>query len=115
MIFVIVINMVLSLLCLYIACQVWQLGQWLSSIANQLERVEGRIYKNLYSAPKAIVLGQVGIHGLREQYQKLQLQLHTLKQIFLLLGMLQKFGGFRWRFSYKPTSKNSLVPQERSH
>ncbi|NEN98059.1 MAG: hypothetical protein F6J94_09880 [Moorea sp. SIO1F2] len=115
MILVIVINILLSLLCLYIACQVWRLGQWLSSIANRLERLERRIYNNLYSAPKAIVLGQVGIHGLREQYQKLQLQLHTLKQIFLLLGMLQKFGGFRWRFSYKPTSKNSLVPRERSH
>ncbi|NEO71196.1 hypothetical protein [Moorena sp. SIO3H5] len=115
MILVIVINIMLSLLCLYIACQMWQLGQWLSSIANRLERLERRIYKNLYSAPKAIVLGQVGIHGVREQYQKLQLQLHTLKQIFLLLGMLQKFGGFRLRFSNKPTSKKSLVPQKRSH
>ncbi|NES82974.1 MAG: hypothetical protein F6K10_17085 [Moorea sp. SIO2B7] len=105
----------LSLLCLYIACQVWRLGQWLSSIANQLERVEGRISKTLHSAPKAIVLGQVGIHGLREEYQQLQVKLHTLKQIFLLLGMLQKFGGFRWRFSNKPMSKNSLLPQKRSH
>ncbi|NEO38296.1 MAG: hypothetical protein F6J90_18955 [Moorea sp. SIOASIH] len=115
MIVVIVINVVLSLLCLYAACQVWRLGQWLSSIANQLERVERGISKKLYSAPKAIVLGQVGIHGLREEYQQLQVQLHTLKQIFLLLGMLQKIGGFRWRFSNKPTSKNSLLPQERSH
>ncbi|WP_081431315.1 hypothetical protein [Moorena bouillonii] len=115
MIVVIVINIVLSLLCLYAACQVWRLGQWLSSIANRLERVEPRIYKKLYSAPKAIVLGQVGIHGLREEYQQLQVQLHTLKQIFLLLGMLQKIGGFRWRFSNKPTSKNSLLPQKRSH
>ncbi|NEP48607.1 MAG: hypothetical protein F6K65_07130 [Moorea sp. SIO3C2] len=115
MILVIVINIVLSLFCLYIAWQVWRLGQWLSSMANRLERVEGRISNKLYSAPKAIVIGQVGIHGLREEYQQLQVKVHTLKQIFLLLGMLQKIGGFRWRFSNKPTSKNSLLAQKRSH
>lgn len=86
---VVVLNVLISLLCLYVAWQVWNLRRALAAAADVLTNVERNTYTLLHGAPNNIYLGQLGVHGLKERYQQLQLQLQRVQQVLALLGLIQ--------------------------
>lgn len=87
---VVAFNVLISLLCLYVAWQVWNLRRVLGAAADVLTDVERSTYEVLHGAPDAIKLGQTGTHGLRESYQQLELQLQKVQQVLMLLGLGQR-------------------------
>ena len=94
---VVIINVSISLLCLYIAWQLKKWGRKLEAVADAVTAAERSTYKVLHNAPKSIYRGQVGVNGLRERYQKLgelyqqlEFQLGQIRQALLLLNLAQK-------------------------
>jgi hypothetical protein len=87
---VVVLNVLISLLCLYVAWQVWNLRRTLMVATAILTNVERSTYLVLHGAPNAISQGQLGVHGLRESYQQLDLQLQKVQQVLALIGLLQR-------------------------
>jgi len=97
LIIVVIINLSISLLCLYVA---WQLKKWarkLGAAADAVTAAERNTYKVLHNAPKSIYKGEVGINRLRVRYQKLgelyqqlEFQLQQIRQVLVLLSLAQK-------------------------
>jgi hypothetical protein len=87
---VVILNVLISLLCIYVAWQVWNLRRTLAAAAAVLSDVERNTYAVLHGAPKAISQGQLGVHGLRERYQQLEVQLQKLQQVLILLSLIQR-------------------------
>jgi predicted negative regulator of RcsB-dependent stress response len=85
---VVVINMLISLMLLYVAWRVWQLKQKIEFIGDRLTEYERCTHDLLYKAPENIYLGQNSIQQLRQSNQVLQLQIQQIRQIIsiLLLG-----------------------------
>ncbi len=90
---VVVLNVLISLLCLYVARQVWNLRRSLAATADVLTLVERNTHNVLYGAPQAISQGQLGVHSLRGRYQQLELQLQQVQKVLTVLGLVQSF----WR------------------
>jgi len=78
---VIVLNVLLALLCLGGAWQVWRLRRIFSRVANTLSAAERRTHSVLHSAPRFILKGQTGSQALRLRYQKLEQQLQQVQQV----------------------------------
>jgi uncharacterized protein YoxC len=78
---VIVLNVLLALLCLGVAWQVWKLRRVLSRVANTLSAAEQRTHSVLHGAPRSILKGQTGSQALRLRYQQLEQQLQQVQQI----------------------------------
>ena len=90
---VLVINLLISLFCLYSAWQIWQLRRTLANVADALTLYERDTHAVLYGAPPAILQGQKGTHALRQQYQRLTMQLQKVQQVLALVS----FGQGVWR------------------
>lgn len=86
---VLVINLLISLFCLYSAWQIWQLRRTLANVADALMLYERNTHAALYGAPPAILLGQKGTRALRQQYQRLTVQLQKVQQILALVSFGQ--------------------------
>ncbi|MGQ4649967.1 hypothetical protein [Lyngbya aestuarii] len=86
---VIVINLLISLLCLSVAWRVWKLRRQLATVADILRAAERSTQRVLHQAPNFVHQRQSGIHGLRERSQQLELQLQKIKQVLILLGLAQ--------------------------
>ncbi|HEY9607433.1 MAG TPA: hypothetical protein V6C85_37960 [Allocoleopsis sp.] len=87
---VIGINILISLLCLYVAWRVWKLRRALAIAANVVASFERNTYLTLHGAPQAIYNGQLGVRGLRERYQQLDRQLQQVQQALTVLTLLQR-------------------------
>jgi len=87
---IIVINLLISLLCLSVAWRVWKLRRQLATVADILRAAERSTYTVLHKAPNFIHQRQSGVHGLRERSQQLELQLQKIKQVLILLGLAQR-------------------------
>ena len=90
---VLIVNVLIALLCLYVAWQVWNLRRVLANVADTLISVERNTYAVLHGAPKAIITGQRGTRQLRKQYRQLQTQLQRAEQVLGLLSL----GQTAWR------------------
>ncbi|HEY9741048.1 MAG TPA: hypothetical protein V6C90_11210 [Coleofasciculaceae cyanobacterium] len=101
---VVVLNVLISLLCLYVAWQVWNLRRALATAVDVLTNVERSTYAVLNGAPNAISQGQLGVHGLRERYQQLELQLQQVQQVLTVLGLIQSV----WSSALRRGGKSSL-------
>ncbi len=84
---VIGINLLIAVLCLYAAWQVWKLQKILARAADALTTAERCTYAVLAGAPNAIARGQVSTNRLRQQYRNLELQLLKAQQILALTGL----------------------------
>lgn len=82
---VVMINMLISLMLLYVAWQVWKLKQKLAKIADRLIAAERSTYVVLHGAGEAIYKSQGNIHNLRRKNQPQQLQIQRVRQILSLL------------------------------
>jgi|GEM_PF-652623 len=83
--FILGFNLVVSLVCLFIAWKLWQLRLSLARAAQTLSSVERKTHWVLAPAPRYIMIGERGTHRLREQLQRLDGQLQQLQK---LLGIL---------------------------
>ncbi|MGB7443689.1 MAG: hypothetical protein WA919_21710 [Coleofasciculaceae cyanobacterium] len=86
---VVILNFLISLFCLYVSWRVWKLRRVLRQTTNVLTAAERSVYKVLHVAPPAISQGQLGVQGLRERYQQLQIQLQMVRQVLTILSMVQ--------------------------
>jgi len=114
---VVVLNVLISLLCLYVAWQVWNLRRTLAAVVDAITIAERNTYNLLQGAPNAISKGQLGVHGLRERYQQLELQLQQVQKVLTGLGLLQSLlrSGVRLRSSSalnSSASRSQAAPLE---
>ena len=93
---VILINVTISVTCLYLAVKLWKLGHKIDNAANAILRAERGTYNVLHNAPRAISKGETGTRTLHQKYQKLQRQVQTIRQVISLVTFLGKFTG-SWR------------------
>ena len=84
---VIGINLLITVLCLYAAWQVWKLQKILARAADALTTAERCTHAVLAGAPTAIARGQVSTNRLRQQYHQVELQLLKAQQILALTGL----------------------------
>lgn len=103
-IFIVVINTLVSLILFYVAWRVWQLKQKMANIANILSVAERRTHAALQVAPPAMSVGQRNIYNLRYGNQPLQIQIQQIQQIFSLLA----FGQRVWRRYFFSLRSKSL-------
>ncbi|HEY9749028.1 MAG TPA: hypothetical protein V6C63_10135 [Allocoleopsis sp.] len=102
---VVVINLLISIFCLYAAWQIWQLRRTLAQVANALTDYERNTHNVLYGAPPGILQGQKGVRQLRQQYQNLALQLQKVQQILGLVSLGQGVWRKQMRRSQRPRTQ----------
>ncbi|HEY9668935.1 MAG TPA: hypothetical protein V6C91_19150 [Coleofasciculaceae cyanobacterium] len=90
LVIVVVFNVLLSLLCLYVAWQIWNIRRALAVTAELVSLFERNTYNVLHGAPEGISQGQLGVKGLRGSYQNLETQVQQLQRVLLLLGLIQR-------------------------
>jgi len=90
---VLIINLLISLLCFYIAGKVWQVRRSLLRVESTVTAMERRSHNVLSSAPDFLVKREKRVRKLRQQYQKLESQVQQIQQVLGLLTL----GGTLWR------------------
>jgi len=111
--FVLVGNVLIALVCLFVAWRLWQLKLKLVQVNETLLSVEQAVHNVLYGAPEAITKGQSGISQLRQQYQKLEVQLQRMQQAIALLGLGQTLWRQRdWRSQRSRSPRQAGVKRE---
>jgi len=95
--FVVIVNLLITLVNLFIAWRIWQLGCKLANIADCLTNLERSTHKVLLVAPEVILKLERGSCSLRERYGLLTVQLQRGQQILTLLNLGMKIwqGQFR--------------------
>ncbi|MEA5533158.1 hypothetical protein [Crocosphaera sp. XPORK-15E] len=88
LLFVILFNLVLTLINFYLVWQLGKLSHLLQKVTYRLTILEQRIHVIFYTAPEIILRGQEGTNHLRKSYQSLNIQLIKLQQIISLLNFL---------------------------
>lgn len=91
---VLILNVLIALLCFYVAGRVWQLRSALARAADALAIAERYTRRVLSGAPDAILCRQQGVDQLHQQYQRVVLQLQQVERILALLGL----GQVVWRW-----------------
>jgi uncharacterized protein YoxC len=90
---VLIINLLISLLCFYIAWKVWQVKLVLDRVEKTLKVMERATYNFLSQAPQVLGQREKNLQQLRKQYRELELRWQKLQQILKILS----FGGTLWR------------------
>ena len=85
--FVVIFNLLITLLNLWIIWKIFQMRRMLRRITETLAHIEQRVHSVLYPAPELILRGQTGTHYLRERYLVLEQQLQRLSNILSLLRL----------------------------
>ncbi|NJR76582.1 MAG: hypothetical protein HC773_29550 [Scytonema sp. CRU_2_7] len=99
---VVVINILISLILLYVAWRVQRFKRRLTRISHLLVAAERSSHAVLLGAPEAIYMGQRNIHNLRQENQPPRLQIQRLRQIFSLLALGQQV----WRSNFSGSEQN---------
>ncbi len=86
--FVILANVLLTLLNCYIAFRLYRLRRTLIRVRVTLTRVEQRIHRIFASAPAFVFKGQQGTHSLHQSYQRLAFQLAGLQQSLMTVALI---------------------------
>ncbi len=100
---VLIINAIISLLCILVAWQVWKLRRILGQAANSVLGAERATHNVLYGAPAAIATGQIGVSALRNNLKQLEPQLQRVQQVLGLLSL----GQTAWQQRTKLTKNRS--------
>lgn len=111
---VIAINLLIALLCLYVAWRIWKLRLILARVADTLLAAERSTHAVLYGAPKAITKGQKGVYQLRQRYQQLEPQLQKAQQALALLSFGQTLWQRSQRGQLRPLSKRKPSARRRA-
>ena len=105
---VVVINVLISLACLYVARRIVKLRSQLAKAANAIVGAERSTHSVLNKAPKAISKGELGVNKLRSRYDKLELQLQQVQKILALIGLVQNVWRRRSK-AKKPKFRQKLL------
>lgn len=103
---VVILNLIISVLCLYVARQVWNVRLALAAATKALTDAERNTHKTLSGAPNAISQGQLGVKGMRESYQQLEVQLQQVQRVVVLLGLVQKIWSGQSRRVRRPKANS---------
>jgi len=93
---VVAINILLSLILLYIARLVLQIRQALAYVADRLTDYERATHTALYTAPESISAAQEQIYNLRQKQEGLKLQIRQMQQIIGIIVLARKI----WQGSF---------------
>ncbi|MGK7901227.1 MAG: hypothetical protein AB4352_07410 [Hormoscilla sp.] len=104
---VIALNLLISLLCLFVAFRVWRLRQRLSRVADALILAEKKTHAILHKAPDRIIKGQRGTSALRRQYRNLINQVRQVQQILTIVSLVLGVGR---RASRRASRAKSRLP-----
>ncbi|MEG4484557.1 hypothetical protein [Microcoleus sp. D2_18a_B4] len=84
---VIIINLLISLVCFYIAARVWKIRRTIARLELRIAAMERRSSNVLSTSPGFLGKRQQGTRQLRRRYQQLELQLQQVQQLLGLLGL----------------------------
>lgn len=88
---VIIINILISCLCLYLARKIWRFTLMMNRLEKRLILMERNTRFVLERAPNFIDYGQQGSDQLRQNYYQLQGQLQQLNQAMVLVSFVVRF------------------------
>lgn len=91
--FVVITNLVLGLICLSFAQRLWQLKLKLTKIAGTTLAVEQYFYQLLYNAPNKLNKATLSVNRARYSYQGLEQKLQKIQKLLALLNLGQSL----WR------------------
>lgn len=83
---VLVINLLLAMLCLIVAWQVWRLKQSLGQVADTLIEVEQSAHPILYGAPQTITESYQRVEEVCDRIRRVEPQLRRARQAVRLLA-----------------------------
>ncbi len=86
-VFVILVNLCITVVNFYLAVKIWQLRRWLICFNKSLVDCENSIQNILYFGTAILSQKQKNINNLRQRYQLLQLQWQKIRQILFLLNL----------------------------
>lgn len=95
---VVIINLMISLVCFYIAAKVWKIRRTIARFEFRIAAMERSSSNVLSKSPDFFGKRQQGTHQLRRNYQQLELQLQQVQQLLGLLGL----GRTLWRRRDRP-------------
>jgi len=84
---VVIINLLISLVCFYIAAKVWKIRRTIARFEMRIAAMERRSSNVLSTSPDFLAKRQQGARQLRRRYQQLELQLQQVQQLLGLLGL----------------------------
>jgi prefoldin subunit 5 len=89
---VVIINLLISGVCFYIAAKVWKIRRTIARLEIRIAKMERCSSNVLSTSPDFLGKRQQGTRQLRRRYQQLELQLQQVQQLLGLLG----FGRMLW-------------------
>ncbi|MEB3281451.1 MAG: hypothetical protein VKK42_21265 [Lyngbya sp.] len=95
---VICINVLISIVCLYVARRVWQLRRGLARIDRIFTRLEHRANMLLYRTRNFVERGNSASSQLKQKYHSLQQKVEKLEKIIAILRLTQFI---LWRQRYR--------------
>ncbi len=84
---VVIINLLISLVCFYIAAKVWKIRRTIALFEIRIAAIELCCSNVLSTSPDFFANRQQGARQLRRRYQQLELQLQQVQQLLGLLGL----------------------------
>ncbi|MEG4327319.1 hypothetical protein [Microcoleus sp. herbarium5] len=84
---VVIINLLISLVCFYIAAKVWKIRRTIARLEIRIAAIERCSSNVLTMSPDFLGKRQQGTRQLRGRYQQLELQLEQVQQLLGLLGL----------------------------
>lgn len=103
----IVIQLMLSAGLLWLAWQLWMFKKALTATVKTVDGWTEACQNGLQVSSPSLEIARGSVGSLREQYQKLQMQLERIRKLLSVLGRGVSFLGSRWQKSSKGAS-NSL-------
>jgi uncharacterized protein YoxC len=98
-IFVVICNLLITLLNIYILTKILRWRKNLATAARTLTMVEKRVHAVLEPAPKFVSKGEKGTNYLHYQIKKLEFELEQLQKLGAVFGLGYRF--WIWQFSRK--------------
>ena len=83
---IVAINFSITLLNIYIAIRIWQLGLLVERINTIVIKYDNYFNLVLKATPIVIHQGQISVHQVRQSYELLQLQISKIKQLIWLIN-----------------------------
>ena len=84
---VVIINLLISLVCFYIAAKVGKIRRTIAGFEKRIAAMERRSSNVLSNSSTFLAKRQQGALQLRRRYQQLELQLQQVQQLLGLLGL----------------------------
>lgn len=95
---VVIINVLISLVCFYIAAKVWQVQRIIERFESRIIAINRCTSNVLIKSPNFLAKRQQAARQLRRNYLELELQLQQVQQLLGLLGLGRRF----WRSRDRP-------------